>query len=39
MIYALLVEAVLTIAATKDKAKAHDDALKTIHNMLNGLKQ
>ncbi len=39
MIYALLVEAALNIAAAKDKAKAHDDAIEIIQNMLTGLKR
>ena len=38
MIYALLVEATLTIAASDDKKKAHDEALKILHRMLIGLK-
>jgi len=39
MIYALLVEAALTIAAAKNKTKAHDDAIEIIQNMLKGLKR
>jgi len=38
MMYALLVEAALNIAAAKDKAKAHDKLIGIIQNMLNVLK-